>query len=96
MLEGPREECVVGKREFGEGKYGGEPCFVGARGANSEDHGYLLCLVGNENGGFSELWVMDARSPSLDIIAIVELPVHVPMGFHGCFVSEAQLAQQKP
>ena len=90
------QESLVAKREFGEGKYTGEPCFVEARGAKSEDHGYLLCLVGDKQGGVSELWILDALSPTLEVIAIVELPAHVPPGFHGCFVNEDQLAQQKP
>ena len=92
---GAGHECIVAKREFGEGKNVGEPWFVGATGPNSEDHGYLLCIVGDTNGGVSELWVMDALSPTLEAIAIVELPVRVPLGFHGCFVTEEQLAQQK-
>ena len=93
---GAGHECIVAKREFGEGKNVGEPWFVGATGPNSEDHGYLLCIVGDTNGGVSELWVMDALSPTLEAVAIVELPVRVPLGFHGCFVNEEQLAQQKP
>ena len=92
---GAGHECIVAKREFGEGKNVGEPWFVGATGPNSEDHGYLLCIVGHMKGGVSELWVMDARSPTLEAVAIVELPVRVPLGFHGCFVTEEQLAQQK-
>ena len=92
---GAGHECIVAKREFGDGKIVGEPWFVGATGPNSEDHGYLLCIVGDTNGGVSELWVMDALSPTLEAIAIVELPVRVPLGFHGCFVTEEQLAQQK-
>ena len=95
MQKGPGHECIVGRRDFEEGKYIGEPWFVQASGANSEDHGYLLCIVGDTNGGVSELWIMDALSPTLEAVAIVELPVRVPLGFHGCFVTEEQLAQQK-
>ena len=89
------QECIVAKREFGEGKHVGEPWFVEARGANSEDHGYLLCIVGDNNGGVSELWVLDALSPTLEVVTVIELPIRVPLGFHGCFVNEEQLAQQK-
>ena len=89
------QECIVAKREFGQGKNVGEPLFVGATGENSEDHGYLLCIVGDNNGGVSKLWVLDALSPTLEVVAVVELPVRVPLGFHGCFVNEEQLAQQK-
>ena len=93
--EGSTQESIVARRDFGEGKFGGEPFFVAARGASSEDHGYLLCLVGDEKGEVSELLVMDALSPSLEVIAAIELPARVPPGFHGCFVNEQQLAQQK-
>ena len=89
------QECIVAKREFGEGKNVGEPWFVEARGANSEDHGYLLCIVGDITGGVSELWVMDALSPTLEVVTVIELPIRVPLGFHGCFVNEEQLARQK-
>jgi 9-cis-epoxycarotenoid dioxygenase len=96
--EGPgKPSPIVGKREFGPGKFGSEPCFVAAREARSEDHGYLLCLVGDQKGvEASELLVMDALSPTLDVIATVELPARVPPGFHGCFINRDQLSQQKP
>jgi 9-cis-epoxycarotenoid dioxygenase len=38
---------IMGRRDFGEGMYGGEPFFVAARDANSEDNDYILCLVGD-------------------------------------------------
>jgi 9-cis-epoxycarotenoid dioxygenase len=87
---------IVGRRDFGEGKYGGEPFFIAARDANSEDHGYILCLVGDRKGAqASQLWIMDAHSPSLEVIAVIQLPTRVPVGFHGCFIGRDQLAQQK-
>ena len=77
--EGSTQESIVARRDFGEGKFGREPFFVVARGAR----GYLLCLVGNENGQVSEVLVMDALSPSLEVIASIKLPVRVPPGLHG-------------
>ncbi|MCO5559980.1 hypothetical protein L7F22_013584 [Adiantum nelumboides] len=91
-------EAVVARREYGEGCTGGEPFFVPRklkRGGEQleEDDGYLLCYVHNEGTGLSELLVMDARSPSLKVVAAVQLPSRVPNGFHGWFVSQEQLAQ---
>jgi 9-cis-epoxycarotenoid dioxygenase len=85
---------IVGRQDFGEGMFGGEPFFLAAKDANSEDHGYILCLVGDRKAAqASKLWVMDALSPSLEIIAVIELPARVPIGFHGCFIGRDQLAQ---
>ncbi|KAI5058666.1 hypothetical protein GOP47_0026836 [Adiantum capillus-veneris] len=65
----------------------------GGRGME-EDDGYVLCLVHDQRRGASCLLVMDAQSPSLDILASIKLPSRVPYGFHGFFISESQLAKQ--
>lgn len=87
-------DCTVASRLFGRGCCGGEPFFV-AREPNNpaaeEDDGYLLTYVHNENSQESKFLVMDAKSPTLDIIAAVKLPQRIPDGFHGLFVSEADL-----
>lgn len=59
-----------------------------------EDEGYVLCLVHDQSRGTSHLLVMDAQSPSLDVVASIKLPSRVPYGFHGFFISENQLAKQ--
>ncbi|KAL0324104.1 UNVERIFIED_CONTAM: putative carotenoid cleavage dioxygenase 4, chloroplastic [Sesamum calycinum] len=94
MSEGDRRDCIVGSRLFGAGCFGGEPFFV-AREPNNpnaeEDDGYVVTYVHNENTGESRFLVMDARSPSLEIIAAVRLPRRVPYGFHGLFVRDTDL-----
>ncbi|MCO5575425.1 hypothetical protein L7F22_029226 [Adiantum nelumboides] len=56
-----------------------------------EDDGYLLCFVYNNTTHCSQLLVMDALSPSLEVIACIQLPSRVPFGIHGYFVSSKQL-----
>ncbi|KAL0329852.1 UNVERIFIED_CONTAM: putative carotenoid cleavage dioxygenase 4, chloroplastic [Sesamum radiatum] len=94
MSEGDRRDCIVGSRLFGAGCFGGEPFFV-AREPNNpnaeEDDGYVITYVHNENTGESRFLVMDARSPSLEIIVAVRLPRRVPYGFHGLFVRDTDL-----
>ncbi|PUZ46150.1 hypothetical protein GQ55_7G027100 [Panicum hallii var. hallii] len=84
-------------REFGAGRFGGEPAFVPAAGASSseeeEDEGHVVVLVHDEAAGASELVVMDARS--MEVAATVALPCRVPYGFHGVFVTREQLAAQR-
>lgn len=93
-LTGTRD-CVVASHDFGPGVLGGEPFFVPNDGSEEEDDGYLLSYVHNEETGESRFVVMDARSPKLDIVAEVVLPHRVPYGFHGLFVSKAELLSQQ-
>ncbi|XP_062220037.1 9-cis-epoxycarotenoid dioxygenase NCED1, chloroplastic-like [Phragmites australis] len=90
-------DCTVARRDFGPGCFAGEPFFVpdDVEGDGNEDDGYLVCYVHNERTGENRFVVMDARSPQLDIVAEVQLPARVPYGFHGLFVTQAQLRSQQ-
>ncbi|KAK6934074.1 Carotenoid oxygenase [Dillenia turbinata] len=93
-LSDRRSECTVGCRMYGKTCYGGEPFFVPRHMDNpeaDEDDGYVVSYVHDERAGESKFLVMDAKSPSLDIVAAVKLPRRVPYGFHGLFVREADL-----
>nr|QEY87980.1 carotenoid cleavage dioxygenase 4b [Crocus sativus] len=93
-----RGECVVARREFGVGCFGGEPFFVPASSKKSggeEDDGYVVSYLHDEGKGESSFVVMDARSAELEILAEVVLPRRVPYGFHGLFVTEAELLSQQ-
>jgi len=67
--------------------------FFAQRGV-AEDDGYLLTFAvdpqGKENSYF---FVLEASS--LSVLAIVDLPVRVPSGFHGLWVSEGQILAQR-
>ncbi|XP_074283400.1 putative carotenoid cleavage dioxygenase 4, chloroplastic [Silene latifolia] len=89
-----QQESVVASRMFGPGCNGGEPFFVASDPDNAdadEDEGYVISYVHDENTGVSKFIVMDAKSPSLDIVASVKLPQRVPYGFHGLFVRDKDL-----
>ncbi|TVU01599.1 hypothetical protein EJB05_52939, partial [Eragrostis curvula] len=85
---------AVAVREYGAGRFGGEPTFVpaAAKKGEEEDDGHVVVLVHDEAAGESELVVMDART--MDTAAPVALPCRVPYGFHGVFVTRDQLAAQ--
>ncbi|KAH6788429.1 hypothetical protein C2S51_003435 [Perilla frutescens var. frutescens] len=92
MVEGG--DCTVASRVYGPGCYGGEPYFVAREPENptaEEDDGYLVTYVHDENSMESWFLVMNAKSPTLEIIARVRLPDRVPYGFHGLFVREHHL-----
>ncbi|RCV09510.1 hypothetical protein SETIT_2G035400v2 [Setaria italica] len=80
---------------YGEGRYGGEPCFVPRPGAGAgaeEDDGYVLCYVHDEARGASEMLVVNARDMREE--AAVKLPGRVPYGLHGTFISGEDLQRQ--
>jgi carotenoid cleavage dioxygenase-like enzyme len=62
----------------------GEPVFVAEPGAAAEDAGVLLSIVLDGERGSSFLLVLDAAT--LGERARVEVPHHIPFGFHGQFV----------
>ncbi|XP_052161496.1 9-cis-epoxycarotenoid dioxygenase NCED4, chloroplastic [Oryza glaberrima] len=82
---------------YGEGRYGGEPCFVPRAGAAGEDDGHVLCFVHDEERGTSELVVVDAGGAggeAMEEVAAVKLPGRVPYGLHGTFIGANELQRQ--
>ncbi|KAJ9556320.1 hypothetical protein OSB04_010934 [Centaurea solstitialis] len=94
LSEVDRQDCIIASRMFGPGCFGSEPFFVAREPDNrdaDEDDGYIVSYVHNENTGESSFWVMDAKSSTLEIVAILKLPQRVPYGFHGLFVKESDI-----
>lgn len=62
----------------------GEPVFVRNRELTTEGAGALLVVGSHETDARSALYVLDATT--LDVLARGEVPVSVPLGFHGSFL----------
>jgi len=62
----------------------GEPLFVAEPGAAAEDAGVLLAVGSHVTRKAAALFVLDAAS--MDVLAVAEAPVDVPLGFHGAFI----------
>lgn len=89
MLRLHKFDTISGKLEvFDHGSrcFPGEALFVPATSPKSEDDGWLLTLVYDAAAHRSFLSIIDAASFSYEV-ARINLPVHVPHGFHGCFVN---------
>ncbi|KAI3523645.1 hypothetical protein L1887_01923 [Cichorium endivia] len=86
------ETGSVSKLFYGNGRFGGEPCFIPVENGNEEDEGYILSYVRDEDNETSELVILEASS--MKQTGIVRLPGRVPYGFHGTFVSTQELANQ--
>ena len=87
-------ECTVGSRMYGDNCFGGEPFFIARDPENpdsEEDDGYVVSYVHDESSGESSFMVMDARTPDLEVVAVVKLPQRVPYGLHGIFIREKDM-----
>ncbi|XP_072986477.1 9-cis-epoxycarotenoid dioxygenase NCED3, chloroplastic-like [Typha latifolia] len=84
----------VRRFEYGDGRFGGEPTFVpvGSK-EGEEDEGYLVGFVYDKRSGRSELAIVDGSS--MELVGTVRLPTRVPYGFHGTFISDEELRQQR-
>jgi beta,beta-carotene 9',10'-dioxygenase len=69
-----------------EGCYPGEPVFVSAPEAASEDDGVILSVVLDVRKATSFLLILDASL--FTELARAEAPHHIPFGFHGDYLAE--------
>jgi carotenoid cleavage dioxygenase-like enzyme len=67
-----------------DGWMAGEPLFVPEPGADAEDAGVLLAVASHLTREAAALFVLDATT--MDVVAVAEAPVNVPLGFHGTFI----------
>ena len=73
--------------EFGPGRYVGEGVFAPRVGSASEDDGYVICFIQDENTNQSECVIIDAQNFAGDPVARILIPHRVPYGFHSGWVA---------
>ncbi len=74
--------------DFGPGHASLEPVFVPRRWATDEDDGYIMSYVYNGARNSSEVVILSAQDFTGQPLAVVELPVRVPFGFHGNWIPD--------
>ena len=74
--------------DFGPGHASLEPVFVPRSGATDEDDGYIMSYVYNGERNSSEVVILSAQDFTGQPLAVVELPVRVPFGFHGNWIPD--------
>ena len=75
--------------KFGEGRQGSEAIFIPKEHAKSEDDGYMMSFVYDQNKKTTDLVIVDALDFSRPALASVHLPARVPYGFHGNWLPDA-------
>ncbi len=66
----------------------GEFSFIVKQHATTEDDGYLVGYVFDQESATSALWIFDARHFSEKPLAKIHLGVRVPNGFHGTWMPD--------
>lgn len=74
--------------DFGPGYACMEPVFVPRKGGSGEDDGYLLAYVHNAHRNAGDVVILSAQDFTAAPLAVAELPVRVPFGFHGDWVPD--------
>jgi carotenoid cleavage oxygenase len=71
-------------RKPGEGVFVRDPLAV----AGDEDAGWVMTYVYDATTDTSDLIIVDAKNFTAPPVATVHLPVRVPFGFHGSWISD--------
>ncbi|MCU1452190.1 MAG: carotenoid cleavage dioxygenase [Acidimicrobiales bacterium] len=77
------------EHRFGPGRGVGEAVFVPRHDGAAEDDGWLMALVIDLAADRTDLVVLSAQDLAGEPVAVVHLPVRVPIGFHGNWVPSA-------
>jgi carotenoid cleavage dioxygenase len=76
------------KYPYGPQQVSGEVVFVPRHKNAAEDEGWLMSYVHDLDGGPSKIVILDAQKPGNAPQAVIELPVRVPLGFHGNWIAD--------
>ncbi len=88
ILKHDIEQGTTVRRPIGRGSGPAEAVFVPHAPDSAEDAGWLLCLSYDEDRDGTDLLILDATDITAEPEAVVHLPVRVPVGFHGNWVSD--------
>jgi len=80
-------ECLGAWSDDPQHAWYSEPWFAPADNQQSEDHGYVIAFVWNDQTKEQQLQVFDALDINKGPIARVTMPQRVPQGFHACWMA---------
>lgn len=78
----------------GDGSTVGEPVFVPGGENAPEGHGYVIVLVSRRDAMHSDLVLLDAQNVDKEPVCTLRMPMRIPKGLHGNWVSGAELAER--
>lgn len=78
---------TVMEHDLGGGRSTQEPVFVPKHADAAEDEGWVLAYTHDPNRDAADVVIIDAQDFTAAPVATIHLPVRVPFGFHGNWVS---------
>ncbi len=94
MVKFDRENHTREVHELGRNRFCGEFVFCPRVESASEDDGYCVGFLHDEEGGRSELLILDAQDFSGAPVARLIMPARIPYGFHAYWVGGDAIANQ--
>jgi len=70
--------------EYGNHKYGSESPFISIENSSGDDDGYVISFVTDARENTSEVVILDAKNVDQELLARIQLPQRLPLGFHAC------------
>jgi len=86
-----KHDVTTGRTEvhdYGPGRSALEPVFVAREGATAEDDGWVMSYVYDADRNATDVVILDAQCVADRPVATISLPVRVPFGFHGNWLSD--------
>lgn len=78
----------------GDASTTGEPLFVPAHDGAAQGEGYVFAVVGRHAENRSDLLILDAQRIDAPPVATVKLPIRIPYGLHGNWVTTDELRKE--
>lgn len=91
LLKHDLESNETTQHFYGEGYVTGEVIFIPNPDTHGEDEGWLISYVHSIECKNSKVVILDAKDITQEPVAIIELPTHIPLGFHSNWVNQADL-----
>jgi carotenoid cleavage dioxygenase-like enzyme len=93
-----KRDFVAASKEayaYGPGRFGMEAVFVPRTPDAAEDDGWLMTYVSDMTTRTADVVILHAQDLSAGPVATIHIPHRVPIGFHGNWVPDSELEQQR-
>ena len=80
---------------YGPGRFGMEAVFVPRTPDSAEDDGWLMTFVTDMTTRTADVVILHAQDLKAGPVATIHIPHRVPIGFHGNWVPDSELAAQR-
>ena len=94
-FDAPAKDGAKETYAYGPGRFGMEAVFVPRTPDAAEDDGWLMTYVTDMTTRTADVVILHAQDLAAGPVATIHIPHRVPIGFHGNWVPDSELAQQR-